>query len=170
MDQADSLGELESLGERVGVLLAQRGWRLATAESCTGGWIAQAITSVPGSSGWFDRGFITYSNASKVEMLGVQAETLARHGAVSEATVLEMTRGVLARSHADVAVAVSGIAGPGGATADKAVGTVALAWARRGGAATSAIVHLAGNRAEVRRAAVAAALRGLLERFGVDVA
>lgn len=114
--------ELDGLARRVGEALAARGLWLATAESCTGGWIAEAVTAIAGSSGWFDRGFVTYSNAAKADMLGVRDDTLESHGAVSEATVGEMAAGALARSRADLAVAVSGIAGPGGGSAEKPVG------------------------------------------------
>lgn len=158
--------ELDVLARRVGEALAARGLWLATAESCTGGWIAEAVTAIAGSSGWFDRGFVTYSNAAKADMLGVRGDTLDTHGAVSEATVDEMATGVLARSRADLAVAVSGVAGPGGGSAAKPVGTVCLAWARRGAPTTTTTVHLAGDRATVRRQTVLLALQGVLERCG----
>ncbi len=119
--------ELDPLARRLGECLAARGWMLATAESCTGGWIAAAVTAIGGSSAWFDRGFVTYSNDAKVDMLGVSPHTLATHGAVSEETVREMAAGALARSRAQLAVAVSGIAGPSGGTAAKSVGMVCLA-------------------------------------------
>ena len=112
--------ELDTIARRVGEALAARGLWLATAESCTGGWIAEAVTAIAGSSGWFDRGFVTYSNAAKADMLGVRDDTLDTHGAVSEATVREMAAGALARSRADLAVAVSGVAGPGGGMARRA--------------------------------------------------
>lgn len=143
--------------------LIQRQWYVACAESCTGGGIATALTDVAGSSGWFDRAFVTYSNAAKREMLGVSAATLDRHGAVSRATVTEMAQGALAQSRAQLSVAVSGIAGPGGGSPDKPVGTVWLAWAteRR----TEAIeAHFAGDRLAVRAATVDMALQGLLQR------
>jgi nicotinamide-nucleotide amidase len=148
----------------LGQQLARRGWKVATAESCTGGLIAAAITDVAGSSGWFDRGFVTYSNEAKVAMLGVRAETLAAHGAVSEATATEMAFGALARSVADLAVAVTGVAGPSGGSPEKPVGMVCFAWALRNGAVDSATQHFAGDRAAVRAAAVASALEGLLAR------
>ena len=153
-----------SLAERVGRALAARRLKLATAESCTGGLIAGAITDVAGSSGWFDRGFVTYSNDAKTEMLGVRAETLAAHGAVSEATAAEMAAGALGRSRADIAVAVTGVAGPDGGTPAKPVGTVCFAWARRGGDITTATRRFPGDRAAVRDATVNAALQGLLDR------
>jgi nicotinamide-nucleotide amidase len=143
--------------------LQRRGWWLACAESCTGGGIAAALTDVAGSSAWFDRGFVTYSNLAKQEMLGVSPDTLARCGAVSRETVIEMATGALLRSRAQLGVAVSGIAGPGGGTPDKPVGTVWIAWAR--GAETWASRELfVGDRAQVRAAAVEAALEGLLDR------
>ena len=155
--------DIESLASQMGGELQRRGLMLATAESCTGGWIAQAVTAIAGSSQWFERGFITYTNIAKQEMLGVQADTLQRYGAVSEPTVCEMAEGALKHSHAQISVAVSGIAGPGGATADKSVGTVCLAWARLGMATHSSTMHFSGDREAVRRAAVMAALRGVLE-------
>ncbi len=143
--------------------LQRRGWWLACAESCTGGGIAAALTDVAGSSTWFDRGFVTYSNQAKQDMLGVSPDTLARFGAVSRETVIEMARGALARSRAQLSVAVSGIAGPGGGSPDKPVGTVWIAWAAPG--ETSAVCeHFAGDRAAVRSSAIDAALRGLLDR------
>lgn len=158
--------ELDVLARRVGEALTARGLWLATAESCTGGWIAEAVTAIAGSSGWFDRGFVTYSNAAKTDMLGVRGDTLDTHGAVSEATVSEMAAGALARSRADLAVAVSGVAGPGGGSAAKPVGTVCLAWARRGAPTATTTVHLAGDRVTVRRQTVLLALQGVLERCG----
>ena len=153
-----------ALAQRLGRVLAARSWTAATAESCTGGLIAGAITGVAGSSAWFDRGFVTYSNDAKNEMLGVRAETLAAHGAVSEATAREMAAGALARSAADISVAVTGIAGPAGGSPGKPVGLVCFAWARRGGPVDALTVHFPGDRAAVRAAAVAAALDGLISR------
>ena len=155
--------DLESLAGQMGRELQRNGLMLVTAESCTGGWIAQVVTAIAGSSQWFDRGFVTYTNIAKQEMLGVQADTLQRYGAVSEPTVCEMAEGALQHSHAQVSVAVSGIAGPGGATANKPVGTVCLAWAKLGMATRSSTMHFPDNRAAVRRAAVMAALRGVLK-------
>ena len=121
--------ELFELAQQLGRLLKSKEKKIATAESCTGGWIAQIITEVSGSSAWFDRGFVTYSNAAKMEMLGVKPETLDNFGAVSAQTATEMVTGALAHSDADCAIAVTGIAGPDGGTAEKPVGTVFIAWA-----------------------------------------
>ena len=154
----------ESLALRLGAALRARQWTVAAAESCTGGLIAAAITDIAGSSDWFDRGFVTYSNEAKRQMLGVRAETLAAHGAVSEATAREMAMGALARSGASIAVAVTGIAGPAGGTPDKPVGLVFFAWAKRGGAVEARSERFPGDRAAVRAATVLRALEGLIER------
>ncbi len=167
---ADSRDELDQLAARVGAALKARGWMLATAESCTGGWVGQAVTSVAGSSHWYDRGFITYTNESKQEMLGVSPQTLAEHGAVSEQTVREMAAGALRHSRADIALAISGIAGPGGAVPGKPVGTVCMAWATRAGAGHAQTFRFQGDRAAVRQQAVVAALRGALDLIGRDTA
>jgi nicotinamide-nucleotide amidase len=147
------------LGKR---LLAQR-WRVATAESCTGGLVAGAITTIAGSSDWFDRGFVTYSNGAKRELLDVDESVLRVHGAVSEPAAIAMAEGALKRSDAAVTVAITGIAGPGGGTPEKPVGMVCFAWARKGGATISRTHHLSGNRTDVRQASVAIALRGLID-------
>ncbi|HRP97738.1 MAG TPA: nicotinamide-nucleotide amidohydrolase family protein [Rhodocyclaceae bacterium] len=157
--------DLSTLSREVGAWLSRHGWTLAAAESCTGGWIATVVTATAGSSAWFERGFVTYSNEAKQELLGVSAATLARHGAVSEPTVREMVAGTLAASHADVALAVSGIAGPGGATPGKPVGMICLAWGRRGGAPQSETCHFTGDREAVRRQAVTHALQALMARL-----
>jgi len=143
--------------------LRQRGWHLATAESCTGGLIAAACTELAGSSDWFDRGFVTYSNAAKTELLGVAGALIDAHGAVSEAVARAMVQGARRHSRAELAVAVTGIAGPGGGSADKPVGTVWLAWSDPVGEQAERQCF-AGDRAEVRRATVERALQGLLER------
>ena len=135
---------------------------LATAESCTGGGIAQALTDISGSSAWFERGFVTYANAAKVEMLGVRQSTLDAHGAVSEATVREMAAGALQHSHAHISVAVSGVAGPTGGTPEKPVGTVWFGWAMHGGEVHARLHHLPGDRAAVREQSVQIALQGVL--------
>ncbi len=143
--------------------LQRRGWWLSCAESCTGGGIAAALTDLAGSSAWFDRGFVTYSNQAKQEMLGVSGDTLARYGAVSRETVLEMACGALEHSRAQLSVAVSGVAGPGGGTPGKPVGTVWIAWSTA--EAASALCNcFPGDRAQVRAATVDMALAGLLER------
>lgn len=155
---------LYALAERLGAELKQRGLMIATAESCTGGWIAQAITAVPGSSEWFERGYVTYTYISKREMLGVRSETLGTHGAVSEETVREMALGAVERSHAQVSVAVSGTAGPSGGSPGKPVGTVCFAWAVEN-AVESETRHFGGDREAVRREAVVHALTGVLKRL-----
>ena len=159
---------LYELAAQVGVALRTRNRTLAVAESCTGGWIAKVTTDVPGSSGWFDRGFVTYSNAAKTELLGVPKSTIATHGAVSAEVVAEMAAGALHRSPADVVVAVSGIAGPDGGSPDKPVGTVYLHWTLRNGPTRTECRHFEGNRDAVRRETVAAALQGLLDVFALD--
>jgi nicotinamide-nucleotide amidase len=155
--------ESHALAERVGQALLARGLMLATAESCTGGLLAAAVTAVPGSSGWFERGFVTYSNQAKREMLGVHPGTLENHGAVSEAVVAEMAEGAISASEATVSVAVSGVAGPGGGSAAKPVGLVCLAWGMQRGESRARCVHCEGDREEVRRRAVVLALEGILE-------
>jgi nicotinamide-nucleotide amidase len=161
-----SRNTLNALAARLGAQLRRRRLKLAAAESCTGGWIAQAVTSVSGSSAWFERGFVTYSNEAKREALGVRGAVLSRHGAVSEETARAMAAGALARSHAQVAVAVTGVAGPTGGTRRKPVGMVCVAWARRGAAPESVTFRFHGGRESVRRQSVIAALEGLLERLG----
>jgi nicotinamide-nucleotide amidase len=155
--------ELYRLAVEAGRMLQASGRMLVTAESCTGGWVAEAITMVPGSSQWFERGFITYTNLAKQDMLGVRPDTLERHGAVSEPTVREMVAGALANSPGDVALAVSGIAGPSGGTAAKPVGMVCLAWGLRGGDSVAVTRHFPGDREAVRRDSVIAALEGLIK-------
>lgn len=157
---------LIALAARLGARLKRQRLKLATAESCTGGWIAQALTSVAGSSAWFERGFITYSNEAKEEMLGVRGAVLSRHGAVSEETARAMAAGALARSRAQLAVAVTGVAGPTGGTKQKPVGMVCFAWARERSAPASATLRFRGGRESVRRQSVIAALQGLLQRTG----
>ncbi|MFQ5486834.1 MAG: CinA family protein [Gammaproteobacteria bacterium] len=155
--------DLYELARRVGEGLQHRHLYLATAESCTAGLVAAALTAVPGSSAWFERGFVTYSNIAKQEMLGVSVETLRAHGAVSEATVREMAEGALHHSHAPAALAISGIAGPGGALPGKPVGTVCFAWTALGLPVYCCSEYFAGEREAVRRQAVVRALRGVLE-------
>jgi nicotinamide-nucleotide amidase len=157
---------LDTLSAAVGARLKAHGLLLATAESCTGGWVAQAVTSVSGSSEWFDRGFVTYSNEAKREMLGVHRETLDRHGAVSEETAREMAAGAIAASRARVALAITGVAGPTGGTPQKPVGMVCFAWALPDGRVDAVTSRLDGDREAIRRQSVIFALEGLLERIG----
>jgi len=157
--------EIEKLALQVGADLAARGWMVATAESCTGGLVSAAITEIAGSSGWFDRGFVTYSNHAKMDLLGVPADTLDQHGAVSEATAAAMALGALAHSRARVSLSITGIAGPGGGGPGKPVGTVCFGWAQSGQPAQVATCLFVGDRAAVRRQSVVFALRGLRERL-----
>lgn len=157
--------ELLDLATRVGARLQARHLLLATAESCTGGLIAGAVTATAGSSAWFDRGFVTYSYAAKTEQLGVPAAWLEQFGAVSEPVARAMADGALAHSAAGIAVAVTGIAGPAGGTPDKPVGMVCFGWAVRGGPTEVATVHFPGDRAAVRAATVRHALEGILIRL-----
>lgn len=155
-------GRTAALAQALGERLVAQGWRVTTAESCTGGLVAAAITSVAGSSGWFDTGFVTYANAAKMRMLGVREATLAAHGAVSEATAREMAEGALARSGAQVALAVTGIAGPGGAVPGKPVGTVCFGWALAGATTLTRTLRFDGDRAAVRAGSVDEALAGAI--------
>jgi nicotinamide-nucleotide amidase len=155
--------DLAQRSAELGALLGARGWRITAAESCTGGLVAAAITATAGSSGWFDAGFVCYSNAMKTALLGVPQATLDAHGAVSEDVARAMAEGALARSGADLAVAVTGIAGPGGAVPSKPVGTVCFAFALRSVATSAATRHYDGDRAEVRRRAALAVLDGAVE-------
>lgn len=157
-----SQDDLESLAAELGTALAAKGWRLVTAESCTGGWVAQAMTAVAGSSAWFDRGFVTYSNEAKTDMLGVSRETLAKSGAVSEETVREMVAGALRHGRAEAALAISGIAGPGGGSDSKPVGTVCFAWAVIGKPVSAITRHFDGDRRLVRMQAAHYALGQML--------
>lgn len=152
---------LDELLQQLADALNARGWMLATAESCTGGWIAKVCTDLVGSSGWFERGFVTYSNEAKQDMLGVKAATLTQQGAVSEAVTAEMAVGALQHSRAQVAVSVSGIAGPGGGTLTKPVGMVCFGWAVKGGAVRTETCHFEGDREAVRQQSVEHALRGV---------
>ncbi len=154
---------LYKLAARVGKALKTRKLMLVTAESCTGGWLGEAVTMVPGSSDWYERGFITYTYISKRELLGIKRQTLDKFGAVSEQTAREMAAGALKNSHAQVAVSVSGTAGPAGGTRDKPVGTVCFAWTLKKGRVASETRHFKGDRRTVRRKAVVRALQGMLE-------
>jgi nicotinamide-nucleotide amidase len=152
---------LNAQAHAVAECLRARGQTLVTAESCTGGWIAKVLTDIAGSSAWFECGVVAYSYEAKESLLGVQPQTLERTGAVSHDTVVEMVAGALARYGASVAVAVTGVAGPGGGTADKPVGTVWIGWKRRGGYARAELFHFDGDRDAVRRQTVGAALEGV---------
>ena len=153
---------MDALARRLGERLKAAGAKLTTAESCTGGWAAQVVTSVAGSSAWFERGFVTYSNEAKREQLGVREETLQKHGAVSEETAREMAQGALGRSRGSVALAVTGVAGPGGGTAAKPVGMVCFAWATAR-SVTSETRQFPGDRQAVRKQSVIHALEGVLK-------
>ncbi len=156
--------EISHLVRSLGTLLLERGETLALAESCTGGWVGQAITGLPGSSGWFDAGFVTYSNHAKQRLLGVSSQTLREYGAVSAETAVEMAGGALERGQTDWSLAVTGIAGPTGGTATRPVGTVLFAWAGRNGLREAETRRFDGDRRAVRMQSVAHALEGLLKR------
>ena len=158
--EQQSLYELSAL---IGEKLLARGWRVATAESCTGGGITAAITAIPNSSSWFEYGIVSYANSAKEKLLHVNRETLAREGAVSQATVEQMVRGVLDLSGANIAVAVSGIAGPTGGTAEKPVGTVWFAWGLASGVINSDVYNFSGDRTSVQHQSVIYAFNGLLK-------
>lgn len=155
--------ELLELAAELGAKLAARGQMLVTAESCTGGWVSMLLTSLPGSSAWFERGYVTYANAAKVELLGVPSVLLDTVGAVAEDTALAMATGALKNSHAHAALAITGIAGPGGGTHEKPVGLVCYGWALADGTAMTSTCRLDGDREEIRSRAVAAAMRGMIE-------
>jgi nicotinamide-nucleotide amidase len=154
---------LQDLARQAGIALAQDELSLATAESCTGGWLSQAITSIAGSSAWYERGFVAYAPSSKHEMLGVSDATLEQYGAVSEQTASEMAAGAIARSYAQVAVSITGIAGPDGGTTEKPVGMVCFAWIMKEGMALTETRYFNGNREEIRRQSVAGALQGVID-------
>ena len=153
---------IEELVKQLAAKLTEKGWMLATAESCTGGMIAAACTDLAGSSQWFDRGFVTYSNEAKTEMLGVPAELIAKHGAVSEEVVRAMAEGAIRHSRAQVSIAVTGVAGPAGGTVEKPVGTVWVGWCLKDQTQVQCL-HLAGTRSDVRAATVTKALHRLCE-------
>ena len=164
MSQVDQR-RLEILAVRLGALLGNQQLKLVTAESCTGGWVAQSLTAIAGSSAWFDRGFVTYSNEAKQEMLGVPPDMLAEHGAVSQPVAVAMAEGALRNSRADWAVAITGIAGPTGGSPQKPVGTVCFAWGCRDGRIVTSTRHFPGSREDVRAQSVEHALSGLIERM-----
>lgn len=158
-------GELMQLSERIGQALKRRGATVTTAESCTGGWVAKAITDIAGSSAWFERGFVTYSNEAKSQMIGVKPGTLAQHGAVSEPVVVEMAIGAIKAARADYAISISGIAGPDGGSETKPVGTVWFGFASAAGQGITRCECFAGDRESVRRQATAYALQTLWQQF-----
>ena len=164
MNQLPGDDVLTTLVESVAAKLLESQRSLATAESCTGGWVAKCCTDLAGSSAWFERGFVTYSNEAKHELLGVDAQVLEFAGAVSEAVAFQMAQGAVAQSAADVSLSVTGIAGPDGGTPDKPVGTVWFAWSVAGAVETECR-EFPGNREEVRRHTVVHALRGLIDRL-----
>ena len=155
--------KLEKLAKELGEILIQRGLMLVSAESCTGGWVGQTVTSIPGSSKWYERGFITYSNNSKSEMLGVSHRSLEKFGAVSEQIAAEMAAGAISSSCAQVSLAVTGIAGPGGSTEGKPVGMICHSWAIKNGLARTAVCFLEGDRESIRKQAVVIALQGMID-------
>ena len=155
---------MDALAQKLGARLKGAGAKLVTAESCTGGWAAQVVTSVAGSSAWFECGFVTYSNQAKRELLGVREDTLQKHGAVSEQTAREMAQGALSRGRGTVALAVTGVAGPGGGSAGKPVGMVCFAWAS-GRSVRSETRQFSGDRESVRRQSVIRALEGVLQHL-----
>ena len=161
--QIPSDAQLREQAQALGERLRAAHDALVTAESCTGGWIAKCLTDIAGSSDWFDSGMVVYSYEAKQALLGVRPQTLEQHGAVSRETVIEMVSGALVNSGASVAVAVTGIAGPGGGSADKPVGTVWIAWKRRGGYARAQAFQFDGDREAVRRQTVDRALAGVAE-------
>ncbi|WP_417282395.1 CinA family protein [Comamonas sp.] len=152
------IDNIEELVQQLAAMLMEKGWMLATAESCTGGMIAAACTELAGSSQWFDRGFVTYSNEAKTEMLGVPAELIARHGAVSEEVVRAMAKGAIKNSRAQVSIAVTGIAGPSGGSAEKPVGTVWVGWCMED-VIHSTLLNLTDSRHHIRQATTAYALQ-----------
>jgi len=162
----DQQDQVDQLVVRLGGILLAHGMMVASAESCTGGGIAEAMTRLPGSSRWFERGFVTYSNEAKQELLGVSADTLQGYGAVSEQTAAEMAAGTLNNSHAQASIAVTGIAGPDGGTVEKPVGTVCFAWGLRDKEIITASIVFPGDRPAVRRQTVLMALQGLLDQLG----
>lgn len=165
MDTGFTQNDLEALAAEVGARLLARGEFLVTAESCTGGWVGQCLTAIAGSSTWFDRGYVTYSNSAKVDMLGVPSFTIRRHGAVSEPVAKAMAEGALKACSAKWALAITGVAGPTGGTPEKPVGTVCFAWAERDGDCVAETCRFDGDREAVRAQSVRHALQGLLARL-----
>ena len=163
MIQANSDGDLVQLSTQAALAMQDRNWRLSVAESCTGGWLAKCCTDLAGSSTWFERGFVTYSNQAKQDLLGVKPSTLNQFGAVSEQTVCEMAHGSLVNSMADLSIAITGIAGPDGGSDDKPVGTVWIAWLTKYSTVETSCYELRGDRESIRRQAVKLALEGIIK-------
>ena len=159
------MANLTTLATKLGAALKARGYMLALAESCTGGMVAEVITSVAGSSAWFDRGFVTYSNQAKIDMLGVSTQTLETFGAVSEQIAAEMAVGALKHSQTQIAGSITGIAGPDGGTADKPVGTVCFAWAETNQPTITMTKNFDGNRGEIRQQATSFLMRQLIDQL-----
>ncbi|MDA0824334.1 MAG: CinA family protein [Proteobacteria bacterium] len=159
---------LEDLARKLGEGLCAQGLQMVTAESCTGGWIAQTATAIPGSSTWVERGYVTYSNRAKVEILGVPEDIIATHGAVSRETAGAMAAGALRAAKVDIAVAVTGVAGPDGGTDEKPVGTVWFGWCRLGSDPVTKLLRFGGDRQDIRAQTVAVALQGLCEMIGLN--
>ena len=157
--------QLQNLAAEVGAQLAKRKWMLATAESCTGGWVAATMTAIAGSSAWFERGFVTYSNEAKHDMLGVPTALIERHGAVSEEVAQAMAAGALRHSRAQIALSITGVAGPSGGTAEKPVGLVCFGWASGNLTQVVETKRFSGDRETVRRASVIHALQGVLAQL-----
>lgn len=157
------MNQHHKLSQKLGLLLQEKAWQLAVAESCTGGGLAQAITAIPSASSWFERGFVTYSNAAKIELLGVAPETLAKYGAVSEETAAEMALGALHHSHADISISITGIAGPSGSTAEKPVGTVWFGLATKDNKVKTHLKNFKGSRQKIQELSITFALSCLLE-------
>lgn len=157
--------KLDLLAAELGAILQEKCWVLAAAESCTGGMVAQAVTSIAGSSAWFDRGFVSYSNQAKTEMLGVLPQTLEKYGAVSEQVAIEMAEGTLKHSRANITGSITGIAGPDGGSAEKPVGTVCFAWAEPNKPILATTKHFDGNREAIRQQAAITLIAGLIERL-----
>lgn len=158
-----SESKLLSLTNQIANILVTKRWHLASAESCTGGWLAKSCTDISGSSSWFDRGFVTYSNQSKHDLINVSLSTLEKYGAVSKQTATEMAQGTLINSNADISVAITGIAGPDGGTTEKPVGTVWISWSTKNGTNKTELFQLSGDREQVRYQAVIKALQGIIK-------
>lgn len=157
------MNQLTEQAKQLSEILKKSELSIVTAESCTGGGLAECITRIPGSSNWFERGFVTYSNASKQELLGVPGSIINDFGAVSEETAIAMAEGALENSHADISIAITGIAGPDGGSNEKPVGTVCFAWAMRNRAITATMLRFDGDREKIRSLSIMTAMRGIID-------